>query len=318
MVSCGAVNEKPMTNNNDRLTTEHHPANDTGFWATVTLSGGGYIFAIVMLVIAVSGYLVGYEYAALQAAWSGQFSDPALWQGEGQPTAWDIWLVESPVGAALAQPEVRYSIWFSLLSCTIAAVCALWVAVPIGYLMSRCHFRGKAVIDAILDIPIVLPPLVVGICLLMLFNLYPFKWAEHVFVFNRPGVILAQFMVAAAFAVRTMRVTFDQISTRFEDVATTLGASRGQAFSMIILPQAARGILAAGTLAWARSLGEFGPILVFAGSTRMRTEVLPTTVFLELQSGNTRGMIAVSMLMIVIAMAVLLLTRALGLKKYYV
>ena len=131
-------------------------------------------------------------------------------------------------------------------------------------------------------------------------------------------MILAQFMVAAAFAIRTMRVTFDQIPRRFEDVATTLGASRGQAFSMVILPQAKRGMLAAGTLAWARSLGEFGPILVFAGSTRMRTEVLPTTVFLELQSGNTRGMIAVAILMNVIAMVTLVLTRWLGLKKYYV
>ena len=77
-----------------------------------------------------------------------------------------------------------------------------------------------------------------------------------------------------------MRVTFDQINPRAEDVARTLGCNRAQAFLQIALPQSWRGMIAAATIAWARALGEFGPILVFAGSTRFRTEVLSTTVFL--------------------------------------
>jgi hypothetical protein len=130
-----------------------------------------------------------------------------------------------------------------------------------------------------------------------------------------PSVILAQFMVACAFAVRTMRVTFDQIDTRFESVALTLGCTRAQAFWQVVFPQTRRGLLAAGTLAWARALGEFGPILIFSGSTRMKTEVLPTTVFLEMTTGNIAGAVAASLVMIVAAMIVLIIARTFGLRK---
>ncbi len=192
---------------------------------------------------------------------------------------------------------------------------SVWVAVPIGYLMSRFQFGGKNAVDAILDIPIVLPPLVIGISLLILFNYPPFEWISDQVVFEIPAVILAQFMVACAFAVRTMRVTFDQIPARFEDVAMTLGCNRSQAFWKVILPQARHGVLAAATLAWARSLGEFGPILVFAGSTRMRTEVLPTSVYLEMQAGNTKGMLAVALIMVAAAAVVLVTARLFGMKR---
>jgi len=215
----------------------------------------------------------------------------------------------------LTSPEIRYAIMLSLVSCTISTILSLWVAIPIGYMMSRYQFRGKAVIDTILDIPIVLPPLVVGISLLVLFNFPPFSWLSAYVVYEVPAVILAQFMVAAAFAVRTMRVTFDRIPQRYENVALTLGCNRSKAFWMVIMPQARYGVLAAATLAWARALGEFGPILVFAGSTRMRTEVLPTSVFLELQAGSLKGMLAISLLMIVTAAVVLMTARLFGMKK---
>jgi molybdate transport system permease protein len=127
-----------------------------------------------------------------------------------------------------------------------------------------------------------------------------------------PSVILAQFAVAAAFAVRTMRVTFDQLNPRSEQVALTLGCSRSQAFFMVVLPEARRGMLTAATLAWARSLGEFGPILVFSGATRMRTEVLPTTVFLELSVGRIEAAVAVSLLMVACALVVLVIVRVFG------
>ena len=132
--------------------------------------------------------------------------------------------------------------------------------------------------------------------------------------FAIPSVILAQFTVSAAFAVRTMRVTFDQIPVRTEQVALTLGCNRSQAFWRVTFPQARRGLLTAGTLAWARSLGEFGPILIFSGATRMKTEVLPTTVFLELNVGNLEAAIAVSLLMIAVAIVVLIITRIFGLQ----
>ena len=129
-----------------------------------------------------------------------------------------------------------------------------------------------------------------------------------------PSVILAQFTVTAALAVRTMRSTFEQISPRTEQVALTLGCTRSQAFWHVTFPQATRGLVAAGTLAWARALGEFGPILMFSGVTRRKTEVLPTTVYLELDVGHIETAVAVSILMIVVAVLVLVVMRLFGLR----
>jgi molybdate transport system permease protein len=217
---------------------------------------------------------------------------------------------------ALAKPEIRYAIKLSLISCSITAILSLLVGVPLGYLLSRTEFPGKGLVDTLLDIPIVLPPLVIGLSLLILFQTPPGRWFQQYVpvTYKVPSVILAQFAVAAAFAVRTMRVTFDQINPRTEQVALTLGCTRSQAFWNITLPEAWRGVLTAGTLSWARSLGEFGPILIFSGATRLRTEVLPTTVFLELSIGNLEAALAVSLLMIVVAVIVLVLTRTLGLR----
>ena len=139
---------------------------------------------------------------------------------------------------ALASPEIRYAIKLSLISCSITGILSLWVAVPTGYLLSRHRFPGKGLVDAILDIPIVLPPLIVGLSLLILFQTPPGRALEKVLpvTYAIPGVILAQFSVACAFSVRAMRITFDQISPRNEQVALTLGCSRGQAFWLVALP----------------------------------------------------------------------------------
>ncbi|MBI4578427.1 MAG: ABC transporter permease [Planctomycetes bacterium] len=219
--------------------------------------------------------------------------------------------------SALKSPEIRYSIKLSLISCALTTILSLWVAVPIGYLMSRFDFRGRSVVDSVLDIPVVLPPLVIGLSLLILFQTPVGRAVERVVpvTYEIPSVILAQFTVACAFAVRTMRVTFDQIPIRAEQVALTLGCTRSQAFWMVVLPEARRGMLTAATLAWARSLGEFGPILVFSGATRMRTEVMPTTVFLELSIGNLEAAVAVSLLMVVAAVVVLVNARIFGLRR---
>lgn len=217
---------------------------------------------------------------------------------------------------ALASPEIRYSIRLSLISCTLATLLSLWVAVPTGYLMSRHRFPGKRLMDAVLDIPIVLPPLVIGLSLLILFQTSAGQAIQRIVpvTYAIPSVILAQFSVACAFAVRTMLVTFDQINPRCEQVALTLGCGRSQAFWLVAFPEARRGVLTAATLAWARALGEFGPILIFSGATRMRTEVLPTTVFLELSIGNIEAALAVSLLMVAAAMIVLVIARVFGLR----
>ncbi|HEY2786576.1 MAG TPA: ABC transporter permease [Fimbriiglobus sp.] len=220
----------------------------------------------------------------------------------------------SAVGRALEDPNVRFAIRLSLLSSTATAVLAIWVAVPLGYVLARFQFPGKILADALIDIPIVLPPLVVGVSLLILFRTAAGRWVEGFlpFTYAVPGVILAQFTVAAAFAARTMRVAFEQINPRAEAVALTLGCSRAGAFWRVALPEARRGVLAAATMAWARALGEFGPVLVFAGATRMKTEVLPTTVYLEMSVGNLETAIAVSLVMVAVAGAVLLVVRLAG------
>ena len=242
---------------------------------------------------------------------------------------------------ALGKREIRYAIGLSLATCTTTALFSLLLAVPVGYLLSRGRFVGRAWLDAVLDIPIVLPPMVVGLCLLIFFQtpvgkliesirvpipelglfrikLGDFEYWLHVGPFNLQftytvlGVILAQCTIGAAFAVRTMRGTFDHLSSRPEDVAMTLGCSRARAIWLVTLPAARRGMFAAASIAWARSLGEFGPVLVFAGATRMKTEVLPTTVWLELSVGNLEAAVAVSMLMVALAVVVLASVRLMG------
>jgi molybdate transport system permease protein len=243
------------------------------------------------------------------------------------------------VKAAWNSPEIIFAVKLSLFTCTVTAALSLLVAVPAGYLLARVPFRGRVLVDALVDVPIVLPPIVVGLALLLLFNQTQVgRWlegqVEHVLAwvnallpgpsrwigldqvtsitYDVPGVILAQFAVASAFAIRTMRVAFEQVDDRRERVALVLGCTRRQAFQWVALPEVHKGILAAGTLAWARAMGEFGPILVFAGATRLKTEVLPTTVFLELSVGNVEAAATVSMLMVAAAILVLLGARALG------
>ena len=281
-------------------TRPHRVASDVPFYLILGTIGGAYILLIIGLLVADVAYMVQGD--------SGQEVVASPW---AQEHPWIAHVMDNPIGRALAKPEIQYSIKLSLISCTMTAVLSLWVAVPVGYLLSRYQFFGRNLIDAILDIPIVLPPLVVGLSLLILFQFAP-RFVREAIVYQIPSVILAQFMVACAFAVRTMRATFDQIDNRREQVALTLGCTRAQAFSRVVLPEAQRGMLTAGTLAWARALGEFGPLLVFAGATRNKTEVLSTTVFLELSIGDLEAAVAVSLIMVIAAVIVLVVARLWG------
>ncbi|WP_092047818.1 ABC transporter permease [Planctomicrobium piriforme] len=222
---------------------------------------------------------------------------------------------------ALQKPEIRASLLLTLKTCTLSAILSLWLALPLAYLLSRTRFAGRAVIDTLVDVPLVLPPLVLGLSLLILFH-FPINgwqletWLRNSFglsvTYHVPAIILAQVTLATAFAVRTLRSTFDRIDPRAEEVARTLGCTRAQAFLQVCLPQAMPGMLAALIVAWARSMGEFGPILIFAGTTRLKTEVLSTTVYLELGMGSLEAAVAVSLLMVTLSVAVLLGLRLLG------
>lgn len=218
---------------------------------------------------------------------------------------------------SLASPEIRHAITLSLATSSLSAVICLVISVPIGYLLARSRFPGKSLLEALLDVPIFLPPMVMGLCLLIFFqtNLGHFIERGMRFTYTSAGVVLAQVLISAAFSIRTLRGTFEHLSARPEAVACSLGCTPGQAFVLVGLPAARRGLIAATSIAWARSFGEFGPVLVFAGATRMRTEVLPTTVWLELSVGNLEAAVTVSLLMIVIAVAVLVVFRRFGEKE---
>jgi molybdate transport system permease protein len=269
---------------------------DRVFFVCLSIIGGAYVLLIVAMLAADVLYM-------LQQTWrhAKETQNPAV-----------ALLTDNPLVTALADRKIQHSIWLSLISCTLSAILSVFVAVPIGYLLSRHRFPGKRLLDAVLDIPIVLPPLVVGLSLLIMFQFWPFSVVARSVVYQVPAVILAQFAVAAAFAVRTMKATFDHIDPRCERVALSLGCSRFQAFSWVVLPESTRGMMTALTLAWARSLGEFGPLLIFAGATRMKTEVLSTSVFLEMNVGNIEGAVAVSMIMVVAAVIVLIVARLFG------
>lgn len=258
------------------------PSSDRPFFVALGLLGGGYVALIAALLVVDAAH-----------------TSPA------------------DIANALASPPIRSAVWLSLLSSATAAILAVWVAVPLAYLLARTRFPGKWLVELLVDVPVVLPPLVVGLSLLLVFQTHAGRWFEQSVwpvSYAVAGVVLAQFTVVTALAVRSLRVTFDTLSPRTEDIARTLGCCRAGAFWRVTLPEARRGIAAAFTLAWARALGEFGPVLVFCGATRHRTEVMPTAVFLELSVGHLEAAVAVSLLMVAVAVAVLLTLRAFGVK----
>ncbi|MDB5291604.1 MAG: cysW 2 [Phycisphaerales bacterium] len=287
----------PLARENQQ-STPRHVNSDVPFVCALGVIGGLYVLLILAMLLADVGFLI-----------------PG--HGTGDVLRHPLRALSGTLANALSPlrtPEIRYALKLSLISCTVTAILSVYVAVPMGYLLSRFNFPLKGLMDAVLDIPIVLPPLVIGLSLLILFQTPAGRFVQRFIpvTYSIPSVILAQFAVACAFAVRTMRVTFDQLNPRTERVALTLGCNRFQAFWRVALPEARRGVLTAGTLAWARALGEFGPILVFSGATRMRTEVLPTSVFLELSVGNIEAAVAVSLLMVIAAVVVLLIVRFAG------
>lgn len=240
-------------------------------------------------------------------------------------TADVLFITPADLGSALLDPAILASLRRTLLTCTISTALALAISTPLGYGLSRFRFAGQSVVDLLVEMPLVLPPLVLGLSLLILFHLNVGGWRlEDVLreivglpvTYSVAAIILAQATVGCAYATRTIRVTFDEINPRAEQVARTLGCSQSQAFWRVALPQARRGLAAAGMTVWARSLGEFGPILIFAGATRGKTEVLSTSVYLEWSVGHLERAVAVSLLMVGLALAVLAILRSLAVQGW--
>jgi len=224
-------------------------------------------------------------------------------------------------GAAIEQllssSYIGHSLWMSVWTSVTTVVIALVFAIPAGYALSRFRFPLRVLADTLVDLPIVFPPLVAGLTLLVFFSRTALgRWIQNdlglEFVFQPAGIVLCQFLVSASFAIRSAKTAFDEVDRRLESVALTLGCTPIRCFFRVSLPLAANGILTGAILTWARAFGLFGPLIIFVGSFRGRTEVLSTTIFLEQSVGNLELALTVALLMIAVALACLVAVRCIG------
>ncbi|SDF07003.1 ABC transporter permease [Rhodospira trueperi] len=221
------------------------------------------------------------------------------------------------LAAVMANEETLFAIGLSLRTSLVSLALALVLGIPAAHLLARHRFPGKAVLETLLDLPLVTPPLVAGVGLLFLLGRQsPVGGGLAALgidlLFSPAGIILAQTYVAASIVVRTARTAFQEVEPAYAYMAWTLGLSPGWAFLLVEVPMAARGLATAAVLGWARALGEFGATLMLAGATRMRTETLPMAVYLNIASGETGLAVACALILLAIAFALLLVVQALS------
>ncbi|MBM7622508.1 ABC transporter permease [Sporohalobacter salinus] len=215
--------------------------------------------------------------------------------------------------------EVYYALSLSLISSLISISLAAIISLPVGYVLARYDFIGKKLFDILLDLPIILPPLVMGLSLLILLGPVLGDQLAKLgirFVFTPLGVVMAQFMVATPFTIRSFKTAFIEIDPNLERAAMTLGDSYFQVFRRITLPLARNGIISGITLAWARAMGEFGATVMLAGATRLKTETLPIAIFLNISTGDMDVAISISIIMIIFSVIVLGILKAFGKEAY--
>ena len=205
------------------------------------------------------------------------------------------------------------SVWTSLCS----LVLVLLFSIPIGYALSRYRFRGHAFLSTLVDVPIVLPPVVIGISLLAFFGtgmgmaVKEALRAARLDIISGLGIVLCQFLVSVPYCIRAVKAAFDEVSNEVEDVALVLGCSQWQAFRRVTLPMARNGLVAGGIMAWARAIGVFGPLMVFIG-TGARVQVMPTSIYLELSIGNIETSLTIALVMVLLASVALALVHRLA------
>ncbi len=206
---------------------------------------------------------------------------------------------------ALMSDEIRFAILLSIATATCSTLVSLVIGIPVAYVLSRSNFWGKTVVEGFLDIPMAVPPIALGVMLLTFFVRNPLGSFinERIvrFVFEVPGIILAQFAVISILTIKLLKESFDGVPPRYEDVARTLGYSELESFLYITLPAAKRGILGAALLSWTRALGEFGATVALAGATRFKTETLSVAIYLNLAAGNLENVAALSTILLLIS-----------------
>jgi len=223
--------------------------------------------------------------------------------------------------SALSSREVLFAVRLSLITATSAMVLSVVIGVPAAYALSRKQFPGKSVVDTLLDLPVVLPPIAAGMALLALFKT-PVgdltDWLGLKVVFEPTGIVVAQFTVVCALGIRVLKSGFDSLDPRYERVARTLGFSQWQTFRKIVLPMCARAILAAAVITWARAMGEFGATVVLCGATSFKTEVLSIAIFLNLAVADIEAALAITLILMFISLVTLLFFKRFGERAHLV
>ena len=226
-------------------------------------------------------------------------------------------LLDGSLGRAIASRVVLDALALSLVTTAISLVITVAFGLPLAFILARRSFRGKGWIEAIVDLPIVLPPSVAGLALLLVFGrrglLSPPLEALGISVpFTTIAVILAQTFVSAPFFIRSARTGIASVDLDLEDAARVDGASEGQLFRAITVPLASAALAAGLVMTWARSLGEFGATIMFAGNVEGRTQTLPLVVYAEFQGGDLDASVAAAAILVLAAFGVLIAVRVFG------
>ena len=223
-------------------------------------------------------------------------------------------ILDGSLRVALASPEVLDALWLSLVTTAISLVVTVVLGLPLAFVLARRRFWGRGLVEAVVDLPIVLPPSVAGLALLLVFSRAgllsaPFDFLGITVPFTTVAVILAMVFVSAPFFVRSARTGIAGVDRDLEDAARVDGATEPQLFRSITVPLAGAALAAGLVMTWARSLGEFGATIMFAGNVQGRTQTLPLVVYSEFQGGDLDASIAAAAILVIAAFGVLVAVR---------
>ncbi len=216
----------------------------------------------------------------------------------------------STLGGRLTDPTVLAALRLSLLTASCATGVSLLLGVPLAWLLARVDFPGRRLARALVTLPLVLPPVVGGVALLLVFGRRGLLggWLDRTFgvtlPFTTAGVVVAETFVAMPFLVIAVEGALRGADQRYEEAAATLGAGRWTAFRRITLPLVAPGIAAGAVLCWARALGEFGATITFAGNFPGRTQTMPLAVYLALET-EPAAAIVLSLVLLAVSVGIL-------------
>ncbi|HEX7589234.1 MAG TPA: ABC transporter permease [Anaerolineae bacterium] len=223
---------------------------------------------------------------------------------------WRAW--PFPAGGWLSSATFD-ALRLSLFTATLSALAAILVGTPVAYFLAREEFRGKALVDALIDVPMVLPPAVAGLALLMTFGrrglLGPALSTVGIELpFTIAAVVIAETFVAAPFYVRAAKAGFASVDRNLEQMSALLGVSTLRTFIRVTLPLAAPSLLGGVLMTWARALGEFGATIMFAGNLQGITQTMPLAIYIGLET-NLDSALALSVILIAVSFGILAAVR---------